>query len=65
MDYAVSLTLPGREGALLQIHICSDPQLETQGRSQMGSNILSQFHIHTNHIFNIVFSRQLLNNFKC
>lgn len=39
MDYAVSLTLPGREGALLQIHICSDPQWETQGRSQMGSNI--------------------------
>lgn len=39
MDYAVSLTLPGIEGALLQKHICSDPQLETQGRSQMGSNI--------------------------
>lgn len=39
MDYAVSLILPGREGALLRIHICSDPQLETQVRSQMGSNI--------------------------
>ena len=39
MDYAVSLTLPGREGALLRIHICSDPRSETQGRNQMGSNI--------------------------
>lgn len=39
MDYAVSLTLLGREGALLQIHIYSDPQLETQGRSQKGSSI--------------------------
>ena len=39
MDYVVSLTLPGREGALLQIHICNDPRLETQGRSQTGSNI--------------------------
>lgn len=39
MDYVVSLTLPGREGALLRIHICSDPQSETQGRNQTGSNI--------------------------
>ena len=39
MDYVVSLTLPGREGALLRIRICSDPQLETQGRSQTGSSI--------------------------
>lgn len=39
MDYVVSLTLPGREGALLRIRICSDPQWGIQACSQMGSNI--------------------------